>query len=120
MRIRTKLIVAALASLPAVSLPSTITAQQSMDLPSIGYVDILLRNPTDRPIVFRIQSANTDWTEFTLGPGQSSTYTGADGDTWMNVHVKSDGGDHTYGLNMGERAYFQWVGNDLQLFNMER
>jgi hypothetical protein len=78
---------------------------------------ILLRNPTDRPITFQVQSANTDWTQFTLGPGESSTYSAA-GDRWMNVQVSSDGGNHTYGLDVGQRAYFQWVGNDLQLVNL--
>lgn len=115
----TKTFTLAVALLASAALPSPASGQQSIDLPSLGASEIFLRNSTSGRVVFQLQSEHSDWTEFALGPGESQKYS-VDGDTWMNVSVNSDGGQHTYGLNMGERGAFQWVGNDLQLVTLER
>ena len=112
---RTNLMAALLvAASAALSTPAN---SQQIDLPSVA--GLLLRNDTGSRVVFRLESEHSDATEFSLEPGESRTYY-VDGDTWMNVLVSSDGGDHSYGLDMGERASFQWVGNDLRLVNMAR
>lgn len=117
MSTRTNSVIAVLALFASVVLPLPSSAEQSIDLPSVA--GILLRNDTGSRVVFQLESEHSDATEFSLEPGESRTYA-VDGDTWMNVLVSSDGGEHSYGLDMGERAYFQWVGNDLRLINMAR
>ena len=95
-------------------------SQQSgmFEFPSLASDEIFIRNPTAEKVIFYLSSERTDKTEFTLAPGESASYTGAEGDTWFNIEVHSAGGPVNYGVDMGERLYFAWQGNKLDVLKM--
>jgi hypothetical protein len=102
---------ALIAIIAMLALVSNVSAQEGqIDMPSIaaGAHHIFLENRTAGEVVFYLETANTDRTEHHLAAGEAATYSGDDGDQWFNIEVYSAGTKVVYGINVGERNYFDW------------
>lgn len=100
----------------AALLPFPASAESgSYSIPSLRASEIYLSNPTAGEVIFYLETERTNRTEFRLKPGESATFTGAEGDTWFNIQMFSAGGERKYGVNVGDRFYFVWDGQTLDI-----
>ena len=82
----------------------------SIELPSISADagHIYIANRTQSDVVFYLETQSTKRTEHRLAPGAAATYSGSPGDGWFNIEVFSKGTKVVYGLDAGNRHYFEW------------
>jgi hypothetical protein len=69
---------------------------------------IIIQNDTDVSVVFRVESANTEWTAHTAEPHSAGVITGVPGDSWFNVAVMTDDVDISYGVDGGSTHAIRW------------
>jgi hypothetical protein len=79
-----------------------------VDRPQLAANQIAIQNDTDMPVVFRVESANTDWTAHTVAPHSSGVVTGAPGDSWFNIAVMTRGIDISYGADGASTQAIRW------------
>lgn len=86
------------------------TAMQAMYRSTIGPNSILVANDTDIAVTFDLQTANVEWTQFTLPPHTQDIFDTDKPESWFNIRVITPGRyEANYGVDAGSSNRIFWT-----------